>query len=112
MDEILVSEIQIIPIKPRNGLLAFCSFVLNHNFYAGNIAIYSRLNGNGYRLVYPTKVLPNGAKVSCFCPINRESAQAIEERIIEVFINLVEKSMKTEEAKYGKSDSETSARVS
>ena len=49
-----LSEIQIIPIKPQNGLVAFASFVLDGNLYLGSIGIVTRLNG-GYRLVYPTK---------------------------------------------------------
>ena len=89
--EINLSEIQIIPIKPRNGLLAFVSFVLNNSFYIGDVAIYSRLNQEGYRLVYPIKVLPNGVKINCFHPINRQAAQAIEEQVIKAFLELAEK---------------------
>lgn len=94
MNEITLSEIQIIPIKPRNGLLAFCSFIINKQFYVGDVAIYSRLNKEGFRLVFPVRVLPNGLKVSCFHPISRESAQAIEEPIIEAFLELAEKATK------------------
>lgn len=55
-----LSEIQIIPCKPRNGLLAFVTFVLNKAFYGGDIALYSRLNQEGYRLVDPSKgMLPS-----------------------------------------------------
>jgi DNA-binding cell septation regulator SpoVG len=92
--EINLSEIQIIPVKPRNGLIAFCTFIISDSFYVGDVAIYSRLTG-GYRLVYPIKVLPNGAKINCFYPINHKSAQAIEEQIIKAFINLIEKVRKT-----------------
>lgn len=91
--EINLSEIQIVPVKPRNGLLAFVSFVLNKAFYIGDVAIYSRLNQEGYRLVYPIKVLPNGLKIHCFHPINRQSAQAIEEQVIKEFLELTEKAM-------------------
>ena len=91
MNEIVISEIQIIPVKPHDGLLAFVSFVLNNSFYVGDIALYSRLGGNGYRLVYPIKVLPNGLKINCFYPINRETAQTIEEQIINKFTKLFKK---------------------
>lgn len=92
--EINLSEIQIVPVKPRNGLLAFVSFVLNDSFYMGDIAIYSRLNQEGYRLVYPIKVLPNGLKINCFHPINKEVAETIEEQVIEAFLEFIEKAMR------------------
>ena len=86
-----LSEIQILPIKPRNGLLAFVSFVLNSSFYIGDVALYSRLDAKGYRLVYPRRTLPNGKEIECFHPINREAAQAIEGQVFEVFGRLIEK---------------------
>lgn len=91
MNEIAISEIQIIPIKPHNGLLAFVSFVLNNSFYVGDIALYSRLDGTGYRLVYPIKILPNGLKINCFHPINYKTTQIIEEQITNKFIKLLKK---------------------
>ncbi len=100
MPEIALSEVQIIPIKPHNGLLAFCSFIINNSFYVGNVAIYSRLDGSGYRLVYPNKVISNGAKINCFYPINNKSAQAIEEQVVEAFLNLIEKA-KTKKGAFG-----------
>ena len=91
MLEINLSEINVTPVRPSNGLSAFCSFVINDSFFVGDVAIYSRLDGSGYRLVYPIKVLSNGAKINCFYPINHKSAQAIEEQIFRVFSNLIEK---------------------
>ncbi len=91
MNEIVISEIQIIPVKPKGGLVAFTSFVINDSFFVGDVAIYSRLDGSGYRLVYPIKVLINGVKINCFYPINHKSAQAIEEQIVKSFLALVEK---------------------
>lgn len=89
--EIKLSEIQIVPIKPKDGLLAFCSFVLNDSFYIGDIALRSLLDGSGYRLVYPAKVLPNGIKINYFHPINHEAAQVIEGQVISAFLKLQEK---------------------
>ena len=91
--EINLSEINIIPIKPRDGLLAFVSFILNNSFFIGDVALYTRLNGEGYRLAYPTKVLKNSLKVQCFHPINREVAKAIEDQVIKAFLELTEKAM-------------------
>lgn len=75
-----LSEIQIIPIKPQNGLVAFASFVLDHNLYLGSIGILTRPAG-GYRLVYPTKKV--GIKnINIFHPINKSFAESIEKEVI------------------------------
>lgn len=49
-----VSEINIIPVKPKFGLIAFASFVLFDSLYISSVAIYTRPHG-GIRLVYPRK---------------------------------------------------------
>lgn len=101
---IKLTEIQIVPVKPKNGLIAFVSFVLNESFFIGDVAVHSRLDQQGYRLVYPTKILFNGLKINCFKPIKREAAQAIEEQVLNEFDNLIEKVKKTEEISHGQYD--------
>lgn len=78
---IKLSEINFVPIRPKNGLLGFVSFVLNNSFHIGDIAIYSRLNREGYRLVYRNRRLSNGAEVNVFFPISRNAANSIEEQV-------------------------------
>lgn len=75
-----ISEIQIIPIKPQNGLVAFASLVLDENLYLGSIGIMTRLNG-GYRLTYPTKTV-GSREMNIYYPINKEFAVAIEKEVI------------------------------
>jgi stage V sporulation protein G len=89
MNKLEISEIQTIPIKPKNGLVAFCSFVLNNQFYIGDVAIYTRPDGKSYRLVYPTKKLPNGKTVSCVHPIDKQTGDIITEKIIRVYKQLL-----------------------
>lgn len=91
MKEIVVSEIQIIPIKPKDGLVAFASCILNNQFYIGDIAIYTRPDGSDYRLVYPCKVLPNGKKINCFHPINQEAGASIKKAVINKYLEMVSK---------------------
>jgi DNA-binding cell septation regulator SpoVG len=75
-----ISEIEFIPVKPKKGLIGFASFVLDEKYYVSSVAIYTRLDGSGYRLVYPTKKV--GEKnINIFHPINREVAEAIEEAV-------------------------------
>ena len=78
-----LSEIQIIPIKPQNGLVAFASFVWDKSLYLGSIGIMTRLNG-GYRLVYPTRRVAE-RNLNIFYPINKETAQLIESEVVTKF---------------------------
>ncbi len=78
-----ISEIQIVPIKPSNGLIGFTSFVLNDSLYLGSIGIFTRPEG-GYRLTYPTKKVGN-RDINLFHPINKEFAKAIEKAVIKKF---------------------------
>ena len=79
----IISEIQIIPIKPNNGLVGFASFVFNNCFYISSIGIYTRPQG-GYRLTYPTRKGANGS-FNIIHPINKETADQIERVVIEKF---------------------------
>ncbi len=75
-----ITEIQIIPIKPQNGIVAFVSFLLDNSLYLSSIAIITR-PGGGYRLIYPTKKVGN-RDINIFHPINKAFAQFIEEAVI------------------------------
>ena len=78
--EPLLSEIQFVPLKPRDGLVGFVSFVLDSRYYVGSIAVYTRLNGIGYRLVYPAKKVGE-RNISTFHPIDPLAGKAIEEKV-------------------------------
>ena len=92
MNKLEISEIQILPVKPQNGLVAFCSFILNNQFYVGNIAIYtSPSTYDDFRLVYPSKILPTGKQINCFHPINREAGNAVKKSIISQYEKLMER---------------------
>ena len=78
-----VSNIQIIPIRPSSGLVAFASFILNENFYMGAIGIHTRPQG-GYRLTYPTRKVSND-NLPIYYPINKEIAGVIEQAVMAKF---------------------------
>jgi DNA-binding cell septation regulator SpoVG len=84
---ISLSEIEIIPIKPVNGLLGWGSFVLNEQFYIGNVGIHSTPYGT-IRLLYPEKILPNGKTVSSFHPITKNAGSEITDQIIRKYNDL------------------------
>ncbi len=71
-----ISEVQIEFIKPYNGLIGFASFVIDGSVYISSVAIHTKLNGDGYRLTYPSK----GAFTICH-PINKSASLEIETAI-------------------------------
>ncbi|MBI5072141.1 septation protein SpoVG family protein [Candidatus Falkowbacteria bacterium] len=78
--DVRISEIQIVPVKPNDGLIGFASFVLDQKYYVGSVAIYTRLDGSGYRLVYPAKKV--GEKnINVFYPITPVAGRIIEEEV-------------------------------
>ena len=83
----LINEIQIIPVKPNNGLVAFASCVVDNCLYLSSIAIHKKLDGSGYRLTYPTKKVGMGS-LHIYHPITKELSKVIEEAIIKRFEEL------------------------
>ena len=61
--------------------MAFASVVLENSLYLGSIGVYTRLNGIGYRITYPTKKIGN-KDINIYHPINLETSKAIEKAII------------------------------
>ncbi len=98
MNESVISEIQVIPVNPQGSLVAFASCVVDEALYIGDITIHSSLtNTEGFRLVYPDKTLPNGKKVNCIHPINRESGEMISKAIIGEYKKLILKAWRKSE---------------
>lgn len=86
-NQTIISEIQFFPVKPKDGLLGFVSFVLDGKFWMGSVAVFTRLEG-GYRLVYPTRKVGN-QNINIFHPISQEVGikveNAINEKVSEIF---------------------------
>ena len=75
-----ISEISIDLVKPKNGLVAFASLVIEDAIYLGNIGVIKRLDDDTYRLTYPTRKV--GEKnFNIYYPINKESGQKIEKAV-------------------------------
>ena len=75
-----ISEVQITPVEPRNGLVAFASFVIDEALRCSSIAIMTRPNG-GYRLLYPTKK-SHERNTSIYYPISKAIGDSIEQVVI------------------------------
>ena len=94
MDDIAITEIHVFPIRPQGGLVAFASCLFDANLSLNSIAIYTRPDGSGYRLVYPMKMLPNGKEISTFYPINKDIADILDTAIIGKYEKVTENVMK------------------
>ena len=76
-----ISEVNITPIKPQNGLVAFASVVLDDCLYLSSIGVYARLDGTGYRLTYPTKKVAEKS-LNIYHPISKNLAKEIENSVL------------------------------
>lgn len=76
-----IKEIQIIPVKPNNGLVAFASLIYDENLYLGSIGIIKKRFSEGYRILYPTKKLGERS-INIFHPINRVISEELEKAIL------------------------------
>ena len=85
-----ITEIEITPIKPNKGLVAFASCVIDSWLYLSSMGIVTRLDG-GYRLTYPTKNIGRG-QVNIFHPVTHEAGNTIEEKIISTYEEVMKKS--------------------
>jgi stage V sporulation protein G len=76
-----ISDVQVIPVKPQNGLVGLASLVFDDCLYLGSLGIYTKPMG-GYRLTYPTK---KAGGVNVFHPISRVAGEQIERAVIAKF---------------------------
>lgn len=87
---VYIAEVNVTPIKPQDGLIAFASVVVDRSLYLGSIAVYTRPDGS-YRLLYPTKKLGDRF-VDIFHPISRETSIQIEAAIFKKCEEIFERS--------------------
>jgi stage V sporulation protein G len=85
-----VTEVDIAFVKPKDGLIAFASVVLDDQLYPSGIAVHSKLVGSGYRLTYPTRKVGE-SQFSLFHPIRKPVGLAIERAIVERLKNVMSK---------------------
>lgn len=80
MQTSIVSEINLVPIKPKFGHIAFASFVLFDSIYVGSVAVYTR-PGGGIRLVFPRK-----KNIDVCHPIKHELGELIESTVYDFMV--------------------------
>lgn len=82
-----VSKVEIIPIRPKNGLVGFASLELDDELFLSSIGVHKKLNGHGYRITYPTKC-GGSSNSNLFHPISSDLSREIQEMISHKAINL------------------------
>jgi stage V sporulation protein G len=80
------TEVDIAFVKPKDGLIALATVVLDDHLYLSGIAIHSKLVGSGYRLIYPTRKVGE-AQFDVFHPTGKPVGLAIEQSIVEKLKN-------------------------
>lgn len=101
MKPLEISQVEIIPFRPKDGHLGFASCVIDDKFYISDIALFSRPQG-GIRLGYPIKTLSNGITLHIFKPLNRAIEAIIETAITEQYESLHECNGTAKESTNGK----------
>ena len=91
MEDLKVSEIQIVPIRPRDGLIGFASFIIYDRFFVGGIGIHSTFQRDGYRLLYPSKITLKGSPIPIFHPLDRATGDVIEQIVAKEYEKVYEK---------------------
>jgi len=89
MEPLRISDIHIIQISPRDGLCAFCSFVVNESIFIGDVAIKTSRTPGEYRLSYPIKRLATGIEIRYAYPINGDAEKQIREAIVKEYSKVV-----------------------
>ena len=70
-----IKRIEIVPIRPFEGLIAFANVVLEEGLYLGSIGVHRKLDG-GFRITFPSKKV--GKTNFCiYHPINLEVGERI-----------------------------------
>src|SRR5438874_12769826 len=85
-----VTEVEIVFVKPKDGMIGFASLVVDNQLYLSGIAIHRKLVDSGYRLTYPTRKVGE-AQFSLFHPIRKPIGLAIERAIFDKLKNVVSK---------------------
>lgn len=86
------------------------SVVIENSLYLGSIGIHTKLNGNGYRITYPTKNL-SGKNFNVFHPINRRVALDIEQAVIAKAVDVLPYQNKRSNEYVGHSNTNDTERV-
>jgi stage V sporulation protein G len=74
-----IKKVEIVPIKPCNGLIGFAHVFIEEGLYLGSIGIFTKRDGDGYRLTYPTRRVGE-VNITIFHPISNECSKDLKKQ--------------------------------
>jgi DNA-binding cell septation regulator SpoVG len=74
-----IKRIEIVPIRPFEGLIAFANVVLEEGLYLGSIGVHRKLDG-GFRITFPTRKVGE-ANLCIYHPMTPEISKEFETAI-------------------------------
>lgn len=77
-----IEKVEILPVKPNNGLIGFAHLFFEEGLFLGSIGIFKKLNDKGFRLTYPSRKIGD-RELTIFHPITKECSQKFENLIFE-----------------------------
>jgi len=77
-----ITKVQVRKIVPKDGLVGFASFVIEDSLYVGNIGVFSRLNQDTFRLIFPEKKIKD-KKIPIFYPVTSDFYYILEQLVNE-----------------------------
>ncbi|MBM3196268.1 MAG: hypothetical protein FJZ62_05940 [Chlamydiae bacterium] len=75
-----ITKVEIIPIRPQNGMVGFASVEIEGQFYVSSIGVHKRRDGTGYRITYPTRKVGQ-QDLTIFHPTEPSLSKEIEQAI-------------------------------
>ena len=85
----MIAKVEIVPVPPRRGLVAFASCETECGLHLDGIAIHSRRYGTGFRLVFPTKALANGRSLDLYYPFTKAAGKTLTDAIVGAYVELM-----------------------
>ena len=75
-----IKKVEIVPVKPSNGLIGFAHLFIEDGLYLGSIGIFTKRDGGGYRLTYPTRRVGE-TNITIFHPTTSECSKDFENAV-------------------------------
>ena len=99
----IISQVCFYPLRlNEKGLIGFSSLTYDNKLSLNSIAVYTRPDGSDYRLLFPSKILPNGKEISIYYPVDKPTYELIKEEVVKKIKEVAEKVSKENNARCSK----------
>lgn len=83
VNQMKIKKVEVVPVKPNNGLVRFANLLFEEGLFLGSFGIFKKLDGSGFRLTYPNRKIGE-MEITIFHPITKECSRNFEEHIFDV----------------------------